>query len=189
MGRARTIIKEKKTERKAGRGRRSRCRHTSDGDVGEAVRAADVDGVGEDPEERLGDEREVPSVLHELQRGGAEAEAAGEVEVERQPREAAEPLHPVPDPAHPPHAPHLPQRAAPLRRRPRRRRRGGGALELGPPLTRRAPLLRRPEAHRRAARCHGGWHERPPAVEVWRRARREAEHCAWLRRLVAGNAG
>lgn len=76
---------------------------TSDGDVGEAVGAADVDGVGEDPEERLGDEGEVAGVLDELERGGGEAEAAREVEVERQPREAAEPLHQVPEPAHPPH--------------------------------------------------------------------------------------
>lgn len=93
---------------------------TSNGDVGEAVRASDVDGVGEYPKERLGDERERPGVLNELQRDGAEAKPPGEVEVERQPREAAEPLHPVADPAHPPHPPHLPQPAALLRRgRPR----------------------------------------------------------------------
>jgi hypothetical protein len=37
------------------------------------VCAADVDGIREDPEERLGDEREGPGALHELQAGGAEA--------------------------------------------------------------------------------------------------------------------
>jgi len=121
------------------------------------VRAADVDGIGEDPEERLGDERDAPGVLHELQAGGAEPQAAREVEVERQPREAAEPLHPVPGPAHPPHPAHLPQRPAPLGRGRQARgrgrgrlegRRGRGVLEIGqaaplPPLLRRR---RHPEA-------------------------------------------
>lgn len=155
------------------RGRKGDQPRTSNGDVGEAVRAPDVDGVGEDPEERLGDERQVPGVLRELQRGGAEAESPGEVEVEGQPREAAEPLHPVADPAHPPHPAHLPQPPAPLRRgrreAPRRRsghrgrgrrglrrlerRRGAGdggvVVELGDAAPLPPPLLegrRRPEA-------------------------------------------
>ena len=54
-------------------GKRDRLLCTSEGGVGEAVRAADVDGIREDPEERLGDERDAPGVLHELQAGGAEA--------------------------------------------------------------------------------------------------------------------
>lgn len=91
--------------------------------------AADVDGIGEDPEERLGDEREAPSVLQELQAGGAEPHAAREVEVECQPREAAETLHPIPDPAHPPHPAHLPQRPAPFGRGREMHRRGRGRRE------------------------------------------------------------
>lgn len=86
---------------RGGRGRRGSP--TSDGDVGETMSAADVDGVGEHPIERLGDHGQVCGVLHELQSQGAEAQPVGQMEVQSQPWEASETLHPVTEPAQSPH--------------------------------------------------------------------------------------
>lgn len=76
--------------------------HTADGDVGEAAVAADGDGVGEEAEERLGDHGEVGGRLEDLQRGGGDAHAVLEEEVDAQPWEQPEPLHPEPHRDHPP---------------------------------------------------------------------------------------
>lgn len=77
---------------------------TSHGDVRHPVGPADVDGVGQQAEERLGHQGEVPGVLHQLQGGRAEAEPVGHVEVEGQPREAPEALDPVAKPTKSPHS-------------------------------------------------------------------------------------
>jgi hypothetical protein len=47
------------------------------------VLVADVYSVGENTEERLGDEREAAGVLHELECDGAQPEPAREVKIER----------------------------------------------------------------------------------------------------------
>lgn len=71
---------------------------TSDGDVGNAVLSADVDGVRNDAIEWLGDHWKVRRVLEELQRGGIHIESVLQKEVHCHPREAPEPLHPDPEP-------------------------------------------------------------------------------------------
>lgn len=69
-----------------------RKRVTSEGDVGEAMLATEVDGVGEEAVEGLADHGEVGGVLEELEGGGGDGEGVLEEEVEGHPREAAEAL-------------------------------------------------------------------------------------------------
>jgi hypothetical protein len=79
-----------------------RSGRTADGDVRQAPVPANGDGVGEEAEERLGDHGQVGGGLEDLQRGGGDAHAVLEEEVDAQPREQPEPLHPESDPDHEP---------------------------------------------------------------------------------------
>ena len=83
-----------KSERRRGR--------TADCDVGQAPVPAYGDGIGEEAEERLGYHGQVGGGLKDLQRGGGDAHAVLEEEVDAEPREQPEPLHPEPDPDHHP---------------------------------------------------------------------------------------
>ncbi|RRT53212.1 hypothetical protein B296_00008331 [Ensete ventricosum] len=71
---------------------------TSNGNIGEPVSIPDVEGIRDDTQERLGHHGEVPSVLNQLKCGRAKVEGMNQVEVEGQPWEAPETLHPVPEP-------------------------------------------------------------------------------------------
>lgn len=71
-------------------------RPTSNGDVGEPVSVPDVDSIGDDAQQGLGHHGEVANILYELKRGRAEVEGVHQVEVEGQPWEAPEALHPAP---------------------------------------------------------------------------------------------
>lgn len=75
---------------------------TADGDVRQAPVPAYGDGVGEEADERLGDHGQVGGGLEDLQRGGVDAHAVLEEEVDAQPWEQPEPLHPESDPDHQP---------------------------------------------------------------------------------------
>jgi len=62
--------------------------------------AAYGDGIGQEAKERLGDHGKVGGGLEDLQRGGGDAHAVLEEEIDAQPREEPEALHPEPHPDH-----------------------------------------------------------------------------------------
>lgn len=92
------MIKEQKKQQVE-----EQTRLTSNGDVRDPTGPTDVDGVGKQAKDGLGNQREVSGVLHQLQRGRAEAQPMDHVEVEGQPRKAPKTLHPEPKPTQHPH--------------------------------------------------------------------------------------
>ena len=78
---------------------------TSDGDVGDAVLASDVDGVGNDAVQGFSDHGEIGGALEELEGGRGGVKAVLEEEVDGSPWEAPEPLHTEPQPQQSPDPP------------------------------------------------------------------------------------
>lgn len=79
--------------------------HTPHGKIRNSAFPIDVEGIRKDSIEWLSHHGEVGSVLHQLQRGGVQAEVGSHVKVQSQPRKTPETLHPITQPTQQHHLP------------------------------------------------------------------------------------